>query len=110
LKEVAKIAMNHVATQMSALPASSVAPTGLCAWTQLPTLLRDPTVEVAQPLAQLPLSQPCLLHKVAPELNTVKSETRRNAQTEFLLGSSSTIVLSLHAIKCALTKVTATTS
>lgn len=106
---VAKTAMRPVVTLMSVLPTSSVAPTGLCAWTQLPTPLRDPTVEVVQPL-HLPLSPPYLLVKDALELNTARSETRRNAATEALLDSNSTIVPSLHAIKCALTKETATTS
>jgi hypothetical protein len=111
---VAKIAMRHVVTLMSVLPTSSVAPTGLSAWTHLPIPHRDPTVEelqleVVQP-QQLPLSPPHLLVKDVPELNTVKSEKRRNAPTQAILNSNNSIVPSLHAIKCALTKETATTS
>jgi hypothetical protein len=108
---VAKIAMRHVVTLMSVLPTSSVAPTGLSAWTHLPIPLRDPTVEELQlEVVQLPLSPTYLLVKDALELNTVTLETRRNAPTQTHLNSNSTIVPSLHAIKCALTKETATTS
>lgn len=108
---VAKIAMRHVVTLMSVLPTSSVAPTGLSAWTHLPIPLRDPTVDVLElEVVQLPLSPTYLLVKDVPELNTVKSEKRRNAPTQTLLNSNHAIVPSLNAIKCALTKETVTTS